>query len=351
MEKLLKQFKIIGKPVSITPFGGGHINSTFKVVTDAPHEYILQRINNKIFQNVEGLMGNIDKVTKYLRANDPDPRHVLTMIDTLDGKNYIRTENDEYWRVEEMITDAVALSSGTAEDFRQSGIGFGMFQKALSGFPADTLVETIPMFHNTVNRYKQLDEAIRNDNMGRAKNVQADIDFYLARREDAALMVTMQEKGELPLRVTHNDTKLDNVMLDAKTRKPLCVLDLDTVMPGLAGNDFGDSIRFGASTGLEDEKDLEKVWLSLELYDAYADGFLGTCGQSLTKLERETLPDAAKLMTLECGSRFLADYLNGDVYFHTDYAEHNLVRARTQAKLVAENEKKRLEIEKIIAKY
>ena len=351
MEKLLKQFKIIGNPVSVTPFGGGHINSTFKVVTDAPHEYILQRINNSIFQDIEGLMGNIDKVTKYLRAKDPDPRHVLTMIDTFDGKNFILSDKGEYWRVEEMITDAVALSSGTAEDFKQSGIGFGMFQRSLASFPADTLVETIPMFHNTINRYKQLDEAIKNDKAGRAKDVQADIDFYLSRREDAALMVTMQEKGELPLRVTHNDTKLDNVMLDKATRKPICVLDLDTVMPGLAGNDFGDSIRFGASTGAEDEKDLEKVWLSLELYDAYADGFLGACGDTLTQLERETLPDASRLMTLECGARFLADYLNGDTYFHTDYPEHNLVRARTHEKLVAENEKKRLEIEKIIAKY
>ena len=224
-----------------------------------------------------------------------------------------------------------------------------MFQNQLAEFPAATLSESIPHFHDTIDRFRLFHEAIDNDKASRLESVKDEVARYLAHEEEAGTMVNMCRRGELPLRVTHNDTKLNNVMLDAATRTPLCVIDLDTVMPGLAGNDFGDSIRFGASTATEDEKDLSKVEMSLDLFKAYASGFLKACGKSLTKTEIETLPMGAKLMTLECGVRFLTDYLNGDVYFRTHYPEQNLDRCRTQIKLVEDMESKWTEMNKIIA--
>ena len=219
-------------------------------------------------------------------------------------------------------------------------MAFGSFQRQLADFPANELSETIPRFHDTPNRYRALRAAIEKDALGRAASCREEIEFALTREADAAVMINLLAAGELPLRVTHNDTKLNNVMLDAKTRKPLCVIDLDTVMPGLAANDFGDSIRFGANTGAEDEKDLKKISLSLARYEAFARGFLEACGKALTPKEIETLPWGAKLMTLECGVRFLTDYLEGDTYFRIHRPGHNLDRARTQFALVADMEKK-----------
>ena len=238
------------------------------------------------------------------------------------------------------MTGGVCLDRAeTADDFRNSGKAFGTFQNRMADFPAEQLVETIPGFHDTPKRYQALHEAIREDRAGRAKSVQQEIDFMLEREEEAGLLQQMLKAGELPLRVTHNDTKLNNVMLDEKTREPLCILDLDTVMPGLAANDFGDSIRFGASTAEEDEKDLTKVHLDLNLYQAYAEGFLHACGNRLTAAERETLPDGARIITLENAVRFLTDYLNGDTYYHIERPEHNLDRTRTQMALTEEMEK------------
>ena len=338
MNNALNHFKLEGTPVSCDIYGSGHINRTELVTTDAGRRYILQQINNSIFTDVDALMANIVAVTGYLARQDADPRHVLTLVPTLDGKSYYRDEQDRYFRVYKFIEDSICLDKAeNAEDFYQSAVAFGNFQNQLSGFPATTLNETIPRFHDTPNRYAQLDAAIKADTMNRLREVGPEIDFVMARRDEAATMTNMLAAGELPLRVTHNDTKLNNVMLDARTRTPLCVIDLDTVMPGLAGNDFGDSIRFGASTALEDEKDLNKVSMSLELYSAYARGYLGAC-RNLTAAERATLPMGAKLMTLECGVRFLSDYLAGDVYFHVSRPEHNLDRCRTQFKLVASME-------------
>ena len=250
----------------------------------------------------------------------------------------------------EFVLDSLCLDKAeTAEDLHQSGVAFGMFQNQLADFPAETLTETIPHFHDTPDRYRLFHEAIENNKAGRLESVRPEVERYLAHEAEASFMMDLCKKGELPLRVTHNDTKLNNVMLDAATRAPLCVIDLDTVMPGLAANDFGDSIRFGASTATEDEKDLSKVSMSLDLYRAYASGFLKACGQRLTAKEIETLPWGAKLMTLECGVRFLTDYLNGDVYFHVKYPEHNLDRCRTQITLVEDMETKWDEMNAIIA--
>lgn len=340
MEHIYQQFALDGMPISCHRYGSGHINETYLLVTNRAHLYILQKINNTIFTDVAGLMENICAVTDFLRANDPDPRHVLTLVPTKAGQKYL-VDDGRYYRLYEYITNSVCLDkASTIEDFRQSAVAFGQFQNQLAAFPAATLHETIPHFHDTPARFEQLKKAIAEDKAGRAHSVQQEIDFFLTREKDAAVLMDMCRAGDLPLRVTHNDTKLNNVMLDASTRAPLCIIDLDTVMPGLAANDFGDSIRFGASTAAEDEQDLFKVEMSLELFQAYTDGFLSACGDRLTQIEKETLPLGAKLMTMECGSRFLADYLNGDVYFHVNRDGHNLDRARTQIKLTADMETK-----------
>ena len=341
MQNILSQFRLEGVPVFCARYGNGHINETYKVDTDAPHAYILQKINRRVFPNVPGLMRNISAVTAYLRRRVDDPRRVLTLIPTVDGESYYVSPEGDCWRMYEFITDSLCLDQPESmEDLKQSGVAFGEFQNQLADFPAEQLKEVIPRFHDTPNRDLAFRRALSEDKPGRAKLAQRGIDFYLEREATCDTLMDLLQKGELPLRVTHNDTKLNNVMLDSTTRAPLCVIDLDTIMPGLAAHDFGDSIRFGASTAAEDEKDLDQVEMSLPLFEAYADGFLSACGSRLTALEKETLPMGAKLMTLECGSRFLADYLNGDVYFHVSRPEHNLDRARTQMKLVQDMEKK-----------
>ena len=349
MERIYRHFALEGKPIRCERYGNGHINHTCLLVTDKPHAYILQGLNTSIFKDVPSLMRNLIAVTDHLRKQDSDPRHVLTLVPTVDGQPYLATETGEYWRVYEFITDSLCLDKAeNADDLRQSGIAFGHFQNQLADFPAETLTEIIPGFHDTPNRYAQLKRAMRENRAGRQQEVQHELEFYLAHEDEASILMDMCRRGELPLRVTHNDTKLNNVMLDSKLRTPLCVIDLDTVMPGLAANDFGDSIRFGASTAAEDEKDLRKVTLSLELFEAYTHGFLSACGKRLTSNEMETLSLGAKLMTLECGVRFLTDYLNGDIYFHVSRPEHNLDRARTQMKLVEDMETKWDHMQKIV---
>ena len=339
MLNICGKFQTKGAALSCEPYGNGHINATYLVKTDE-EQYILQRINHHIFQDVPGLMRNVERVTAFLAEKDPDPRHSLHLVPAKDGAAYVEAEG-EFYRMYDFVHDSICLDAPeTDEDFYQSAVAFGSFQRQLADFPASELTETIPRFHDTPNRYRALRAAIEKDALGRAASCREEIEFALTREADAAVMINLLAAGELPLRVTHNDTKLNNVMLDAKTRRPLCVIDLDTVMPGLAANDFGDSIRFGANTGAEDEKDLKKISLSLARYEAFARGFLEACGKALTPKEIETLPWGAKLMTLECGVRFLTDYLEGDTYFRIHRPEHNLDRTRTQFALVADMEKK-----------
>ncbi len=341
MREILGAFFLQGKPVLCETYGQGHINETYHVRTDAPHDYILQRLNTQVFPDVEGLMRNVVAVSAHLRRNCDDPRRVLTLVPTTKGDFFYRSADGACWRVLEFVRDGICLEQAQSpEDMRQSGIAFGRFQKQLADFPAETLIEIIPGFHDTPQRYRQLHLAIAEDRAGRLCKVKPEVEEFLAREEEADGLMRLHREGILPTRVTHNDTKLNNVMLDAETKAALCVLDLDTVMPGVAANDFGDAIRFGANTALEDERDLSKVSLSLPYYEAFADGFLGACGDALTEFELETLPLGAKLMTLECGTRFLADYLNGDVYYHVSRDGHNLDRARTQLKLVQDMEEK-----------
>jgi Ser/Thr protein kinase RdoA (MazF antagonist) len=333
------EFQTCGEPIYCAPYGNGHINSTSLFVGSMGSQYILQRINQTVFRDPEALMRNIAAVTAHLRKTAASVRETLTLVPTKAGDMWLVDGEGEYWRMYRFVSDSMCLDRAeTPEDFRESGWAFGRFQRQLADFPAHTLTETIPRFHDTPNRYAALRAAIERDSHGRAKEVRREIDFALGREAYAHTLVNLQASGQLPLRVTHNDTKLNNVLFDSDTRRALCVIDLDTVMPGLAVNDFGDSIRFGATTAAEDEPDLNKVNFSPELYHAYAEGFLSACGESLTDGEREHLRDGAKMMTLECGVRFLTDYLSGDSYFRVHREGHNLDRCRTQFKLVGDME-------------
>ena len=346
---VLARFQLDTPAVSCERYGCGHINETYLVVTESGHRYILQKISNRAFPDVAGLQENIAAVTAFLHTQTSDPYGALTLIPTDEGKAWLHWGENSDWRVYDFIEGAVCLQAPeTPEDFYQSAIAFGTFQQQLADFPAHTLHETIKNFHNTPDRFRIFKEVLAKDVMGRAKDVQAEIDFALAHEEAGSRLMGLLKAGKLPLRVTHNDTKLNNVMLSEKERKPLCVIDLDTTMPGLSAYDFGDSIRFGAATAAEDEKDLSKVTMSLDLFRTFTRGFLKAC-PGLTEEERKALPLGAMTMTLECGVRFLTDYLDGDHYFGIKYPDHNLDRCRTQFKLVADMESKWDEMMKIVA--
>lgn len=353
-------FALEGEVQSCESYGSGHINDTFLLCCKTEQrekKYILQRMNREIFRQPEQLMENILQVTTYLReeiirqGGNPD-RETLTVIPTREGAAFTVDSYGEYWRVYRFIEDAMSYDAvEKPEDFYQSAVAFGNFQRLLSDFPAQTLHETIPAFHDTAARLETFRQAVRADSCRRAEGVQQEIEFVLTRAETARVLGDLLKRGELPLRVTHNDTKLNNVMIDNETGKGVCVIDLDTVMPGLAVNDFGDSIRFGANTAAEDEQDLSKVSLSLELFDRYAKGFIEGCGGRLTEKEVEQLPMGAKVMTFECGMRFLTDYLQGDSYFKIHRPGHNLDRCRTQFALVADMERKWEQMRDIVKKY
>mgnify|MGYP002855648940 FL=1 len=348
MEQAIYQFIIEGKPQSCERYGMGHINFTYLVVTDSGKRYILQRLSRAAFHNIPKLMENIRAVTEFLREKTDDPRGALHLIPTPAGDVFYQDADGECWRVYDFVEGSVCLQAPeTPEDFYQSALAFGSFQAMLSVFPAETLYETIPDFHNTPDRYRKFDVSLEKDVCRRAEKVQNEIAFALSRREKAGVLQAMRDKGTVPLRVTHNDTKLNNVLLDEKTRKALCVIDLDTIMPGLAAYDFGDSIRFGAAEVTENERELGKVRMSLDLYRTFAEGYIPACGE-LTEAEIESLPYGAVIMTLECGLRFLTDYLDGDRYFAISYPEQNLDRARNQFRLVKDMEKKFPEMQRIV---
>jgi len=347
IEKAAYAFRIAGTPVSCISYGHGHINHTYLLTTDIGASYILQRINKYVFKDPVKVMANASAVTNYIRERTGDPRQALHFIPTIQGRYYYRDNCGEFWRMYDYAEGFCLDAPESPEDFYQSALAFGRFQHMLSDFPADTLYETIPEFHNTVDRYRQLKEAIKSDNMGRVATAQPEIEFALSVEGICSTLQKMKEAGEIPLRVTHNDTKLNNVLLDRNTRKSLCVLDLDTVMPGLSVHDFGDAIRFGAATAAEDDPDPSKMKLDLQMFEVFTKGFLETASE-LTEKELEMLPMGALTMTLEVGIRFLKDYLDGDLYFRTAYPEHNLVRARTQLALVADMQKKWEDMNRIV---
>ena len=357
IENVVSAFDIEGKVVEYVPFGNGHINDTRLVTMDNGVQYVLQRINKNVFKRPDLLMENYVGVTKFIRkkieAMGGDPlREVLNAIYTKDGKPYTIDEDGQYWRLLVYVTDSIGYDKvERPEQFYDSAVSFGDFQYMLRDYPAETLHETIVNFHNTPDRYRQLMEAIENNAAGRLSEVGAEVEFAKARREFAATLENAHSEGRLPLRVTHNDTKLNNILFDINTGKTLCVVDLDTIMPGYSVNDFGDSIRFGATTALEDETDLSKVNFDISLYELYVKGFIEGAKGGLTEGELEMLPIGAIMMTFECGMRFLADYLNGDTYFRVHRPSHNLDRCRNQFKLVADMESQLDEMRAIVRKY
>lgn len=345
----------------VKPFGEGHINETYAVYmpTEEGDEfaYILQRVNNNVFKDPAGVMENIFGVTEYLRnvireeGGDPD-RETLSCIKTKSGCTYFEDSEGQPWRCYNYIPNSVCYQLvEEPEQFYQSGSSFGHFLKQLGDYPASSLKETIPDFHNTVKRFENFTRALKRDIKNRAAACKGEIAFVLDREKDCSVLVKQQEEGTLPLRVTHNDTKLNNILFDADTGRGLCIIDLDTIMPGLAANDFGDSIRFGAATAEEDEQNLDLMHFDISLYELYVKGYLEATKDVLTPEEIESLPWGARLMTLECGMRFLTDYLEGDTYFKTAYPEHNLVRARTQFRLVDEMEQQFEKMQEIVRNY
>lgn len=356
----IKAFNFEGELVDFRPFGNGHINDTYLVryrLNGKANKYILQRINHGVFKHPEQVMSNVLLVTEFLRKtiieNGGDPkRETLNVIKTTDNKAFYIDVYGNFWRAFIFISNAVSLDLPEDDnDFYQSAVAFGNFQRQLIEFPTEELYETIKDFHNTPVRYQNLIDSIEKNASGRADNAIKEIEFAKARKDFTTILEDAFSKGILPKRVTHNDTKINNVMLDKDTREPVCVVDLDTIMPGYSVNDFGDSIRFGASTSAEDERDLDKVHFDISLFETYTKGFLKGCGGTLSEEEIMLLPEGAKMMTLECGMRFLTDYIDGDTYFKTNSEDHNLVRCRTQFKLVEEMEQQWDEMKKIVQKY
>ena len=332
-------------------YGNGHINDTYYVKNS---EYILQKINTKIFLNPDELMENIVNVTEFLRekikaaGGNPD-RETLTVIKTVDGKNFYRDTDGSCYRAYVFIKDTITIENDrTADDMYNAGKGFGKFACQLSDFPVEKLYDTIADFHNTPKRVEALKKAIAEDKAGRAAFVQAEIEFALKNAEFADVVVNGMADGSIPLRVTHNDTKINNILFDAVTKEATAVIDLDTVMPGSMLYDFGDALRIGASTGAEDETDLSKVSFDLEIFKRFTEGYLEESGSALTEREIELLGFSAKLLTYECGIRFLTDYLNGDTYFKIHREHHNLDRARNQFKLVEDIAAKESEMTEIV---
>ena len=336
-----------GGPMVCDPhhYGEGHINDTF-VVWRADHtkRFILQRINTDTFTDPAGLMENICGVTRHLRTKiqaegGDSGRECLNVISTLSGAAYYIDSEGNAWRAYDFVENTVCLQQvGCEADFRTVAETLGKFQNQLADYPASTLHETIARFHDTPNRYANFEKALAADALGRAKTIAPEIAFIHAREKDCHVLLDQLAAGEIPLRVTHNDTKINNVLLDEATGKGICVIDLDTVMPGLSAYDFGDSIRTGANDCAEDEPDQSKVHFDLHLYEVFAKGYLSTAGSTMHTAEKRSLAWGAKLMTLECGIRFLTDYLEGDHYFHIARPNHNLDRARTQFTLVRQME-------------
>jgi hypothetical protein len=344
-----------GNIISVTKITAGLINATYLIETDKGEKYILQKINTFVFKNPAQLMENIVGVTGYLtekikEAGGDYKRENLNFLPCSNGEYYYSDSEGGAWRMYIYVDNALTYNKPKNSDtFRNAGCSFGRFMKLLADYPADTLSETIVNFHNTPSRYKDFLDAVEKDTAGRRAQVEKEIAFVTEREADTHRLTDLLAEGKLPLRVTHNDTKLNNVLFDKATNKSICVIDLDTIMPGLSLYDFGDSIRSGGNKAAEDEADLSKVGIDLALFEAYADGYLSETADSLCDAEIENLAFGAKLMTFECGMRFLTDYLQGDVYFRTTRADHNIIRARNQFRLVADMEKNMDKMNAIVA--
>ena len=361
LQEVLSAFDFGAPVVGAIRYGAGHINDTFVVHTQPEdrccRRFILQRMSAAAFKRPDQLMENITGVTEYLgrriEQNGGDrERETMRVLRPRNGELYYTDTAGGAWRAYPFIERTVCCQSAeTRPLFAASGRAFGRFQRLLQGYPAETLHETIPNFHNTEDRLAKLKAAVEADPLGRVKDCGPEIRFVLDREADCSVALDAMRAGKLPVRVTHNDTKLNNVLLDEETLEGVCIIDLDTVMPGLVLYDFGDSIRFGANHCAEDETDLSKVSLDVDLFSVFTAAFLEGVGGALTDAEVEYLPWGAKLMTLECGIRFLTDYIDGDHYFHISRERQNLDRCRTQFKLVADMEAHWEELAAIVRQY
>jgi Ser/Thr protein kinase RdoA (MazF antagonist) len=354
LRDLAAAFQFQGEVSAFAPFGNGHINDTYLVTCQAagaPVRYTLQRINRQVFRSPAAVMENIVRVTAHLAAQlagAPDcDRRALTLVSARDGSNWHEDAQGETWRAYRFIENARSYETATSVDQAfQAAQAFGRFQQQLASLPAPRLNETIPHFHHTPKRFAVLEQAIAADAKGRAKLARQEIEFALARRSIAGVLL----EANLPERITHNDTKFNNVLLDDATGESLCVIDLDTVMPGLALYDFGDMVRTTTSPAAEDEQDLSKVTMQFPLFEALVRGYLSAAGEFLTKSEKKFLAFSGKLITFETGIRFLADHLNGDTYFKIHREGHNLDRCRTQFKLVEAIERQEDEMNRLVEK-
>jgi thiamine kinase-like enzyme len=354
MITIISNFKIAGSIIHSKEYGNGHINKTYLVTMSTNEKFILQQINSTVFKKPKDVMHNIVLVTDHIRSKcnhlstSDYSRSTLEIVKSLDDKSYY-IHGDDFWRCYKFINGAKTFEQiEYPEQFYEAGRAVGRFQQQLSDFPIEKLKITIPNFHNTWKRFEVFLDSANSDPKNRGMDVFNDIKFVCDRQQEMKVIIDGINDKSIPERVTHNDTKLNNIMLDEKTDKAICVIDLDTVMPGSLLFDFGDAIRIGASTGAEDETDLRKVRFDLELFHKFSKGFLEMVKDELTEAEKRNLVLSTKIITLECGMRFLTDYLNGDTYFRTEYPRHNLVRARTQFKLVTEIEKKQEEMQNII---
>lgn len=356
MKHIIRQFQILGDYISSERYGSGHINETYKVTVNMsgqPVLYLLQRINHNVFKNPAGVQDNILRVTRHVASkldiNDTDAsRKTLTLVPTLDNRPVYQDPDGNWWRIYLFITKAQTYDIIKNEDQAYLvGKAFADFQNQLADLPSPRLNETIPFFHNTVKRYETFQSALQADAFNRAKDVKPEIEFFEKRATQCSRLLDLQAEGKIPERITHNDTKLNNVMLDDATGQGICVIDLDTVMPGLALYDFGDMCRSGTAVAPEDERDLSKVKSRIDMFNAIAKGYC-SAAKFLTKSEQAELAFSARLITMTIAIRFLTDYLSGDTYFRISRPGQNLDRCRVQQKMVASMEEQSDAMEKIV---
>jgi Ser/Thr protein kinase RdoA (MazF antagonist) len=356
--RIASHFDLGSDPISVEPYGSGLINSTFEVTTQSNERFILQKINTYVFKNPVGIMENIRSVTEFLaekvrRAGGDPARETLSLVLTCSGKQlHHHPSDDTYWRAYRFINGTTAYQTVEREGLLfEAAKAFGTFQRQLSDYPAQTLCEVIPNFHNTAARYAAFEEALNKNLAGRAGSIPEELEFLQKHKAWAHLIVDALAEERIPTRVTHNDTKLNNVLIDDETGKGICVIDLDTVMPGSLLYDFGDSVRFAANNGAEDDRDLSRVWIRPELYEEYVAGFLQGLGDSITEEELALLPESVVVLTYELALRFMTDYLDGDRYFKVFSEDHNLVRTRAQIALMKDILSKLELLHTITAKY
>ncbi len=354
---VLTHYELPGSLKSVEPIVQGHINHTYRIAVEQPttgtiFEYVLQRINQHVFKQPEQVMHNIRQISRHVKGQEnSDDCSILRFVDARSGCNYVHHDG-EYWRLSPFVGNSVSYDVVTDSAIVcRVGYAFGRFQSVLADLPMSQLYATIPDFHNTPKRFRDFFAAVEEDPVGRAAGAAEDIAFLAGQQELASRLESLKAQGMLPLRVTHNDTKMNNILMDKDTGEPLCVVDLDTVMPGLVAMDFGDAIRTVGNTAVEDEQDVSKVQLHLDHYDAFARGFVGVCRSSLTPLEIDTLALGALTITLEQAVRFLGDYLAGDVYYRIHYPLHNWHRARCQLTLAKRMLERFETMEAIVRKY